>query len=63
MIAVIVQILRFTIVTVSDEKVCVKRLLKKYTLELEKYYFYEKIEYKKLVFQCLCLQNIKGLLY
>ena len=29
LIAVIVQILRFTIVTVSDEKVCVKRLLKK----------------------------------
>lgn len=47
LIAVIVQILRFTIVTVSDEKVCVKRLLKKYTLELEKYYFYEKTEYKK----------------
>ncbi|MBS6314939.1 MAG: hypothetical protein KH444_05160 [Ruminococcus sp.] len=69
LIAVIVQILRFTIVTVSDEKVCVKRLLKKYTLELEKYYFYEKTEYKKhsismLVFtkhkRCLILKDTAG---
>lgn len=47
LIAIIVQVFRFTVVTVSSETVCIKRLLKKYTFELDKYYFYEKTEYKK----------------
>lgn len=47
LIAAVIQILRFTIVTISSDTVCIKRLLKKYTFEIEKCYFFEKTEYKK----------------
>lgn len=47
LISAVIQFFRFTVVTVSSDTVCIKRLLKKYTFEIEKCYFFEKTEYKK----------------
>lgn len=47
LIAAVVQVFRFTVVTVSSDTVCIKRLLKKYTFEIEKCYFFEKTDYNK----------------
>lgn len=45
--AVIIQFFRFTVVSVSEEKVIVKRSLKKQVFMLDLYSFTEKTEYKK----------------
>ncbi|MDE6103609.1 MAG: hypothetical protein K2F60_03685 [Oscillospiraceae bacterium] len=62
LMAVVIQVFRCTVVTVSSDTVCIKRLLKKYTFEIDKCYFFEETEYKKHSISMLVFTRYKRFL-